>query len=186
MTEISEVAHLLSSLGRSATANEIASLLKVDRSSVNSALYKGVGTHFLKSQDYRPKWSLIRTGTSVPTKVSFPEFEGVTFHIDQDGGDWSAQIQLVSESRNDPPFRVEMVGIRRARVLLNATLIPAEDNSETVPRSSIFTMAAVALTQQISLSRGPNSSFDFAHVLGRVLLSFQAQGLRNRPTDPST
>lgn len=186
MTEVNEVVHLLNSVGRSATASEIATLLKVDRSSVNSALYKGLGTHFLKSQDYRPRWSLIRAGASAPQRISFPDFEGVEFHIDQDGGDWSAVIQVTSDSRNDPPFRVEMVGLRKARILVNCTLLSSEGPSESISKSSVFTMAAVALTHQILTSSGRQTSTDFPYVLGKVLLSFQAHVYRKRPTDPST
>ena len=186
MTDIDSIVHLLRSLGKPATANEIASLLKVERGSVNSVLYRGLGSHFLKSQDYRPKWSLLRVGSTSPERISVPDFDGNQFHIDQDGGDWSAEIQLIAESRNDPPFRVEMLGHRKARVLVNTTLLPSRGSKEASIETSVFSTAAAALAFQILTSSDALRITDFPFLMGKILLNFQAQSYRNRPTDPNT
>jgi len=180
-----QVASALIRLGKPSTATEIAKKLSIDRSIVNATLYKYLGARFLKSEDSRPKWSVLTKVLTHGKPVQLPELRLDEFHVDQQGGDWRVSIVPQLSSRNDPAFVLEMVGIRRCRVLVNATLISSEDRTGDPAKSAVFAVAAAAVAAQIAKTYSSPDLFDFPKVFGEVLLAFSSDVYRNRPIDPS-
>ncbi len=185
MIEPERIMSVLASLGKPSTAGDIANHLGVDRSSVNATLYKYIGSRFLKSEDSRPRWSILTKTPSRGNPVHLPQLRLDDFHIDQQGGDWQVSIIPQMCSRNDPAFVVEMVGIRRCRVLVNATLIENEDQPGKPAKSAVFAVAAAALAAQIAKTYPSLELFDFPKAFGEILLAFSSDVYRNRPIDPS-
>ena len=177
MTDIDQVTKALAVAGRSMTASEVARVLKVSRKEVNSVLYSGLGSRFLRSEDEKPKWSLLSATRMASRRddFSFQVQPGGPIHVDQQGGDWTVTVASAPRSRNDPPYEIEMTGVRVARVTVNTTLLGQHDRDDW---ASANLVAAFALTNQILLTRLGDSFSDQnpEMILRDTLLSFGASG----------
>ena len=173
MTDVESVIQVLKTSPKPLTGSEIASRLKVSRKEAHSVLYKGLGTRFIKSEDARPRWSLINpvhAGTT-QTPLNFEHVPVGEIHVDQQGGDWKVSIAVVDRSRNDVPCDVEMIGVRQARVLVNRAFLGRDYDW-----SKISLLAGVGLCHQIlSVKIGPTlHDAEPGLVLRDVLLAFSS------------
>ena len=173
MTDFESVKRVLQTSSKPLTGSEIASRLKVQRKEANSILYKGLGTKFVKSEDERPRWSLIESGRRGPTQtpLNFKQVPVGEIHVDQQGGDWTVTVAVVERSRNDMPCDVEMIGVRQARILVNRAFLGEDDDW-----SKISLLAGVGLCHQI-LSTKIGQAFHDAEpglVLRDVLLALSS------------
>jgi hypothetical protein len=152
MTDVNDIVRVLHSSGQPLTANEIANRLNTTRRNVNPLLYGNLGIKFRKTEDEKPKWSLISSlsESNRADGFGFTTSPDGAIHVDQQGGDWSASVALIEGSRNDPPYRVEMTGIREAKIIINQTLLGRQDKDDW---SKAYLMAGFALTNQILLQR---------------------------------
>jgi len=154
--DVESVVVVLHSAAEPLTASQIAQRLKSTRSEVNAVLYSGIGVQFRKTADERPRWSLLGAtlNTIRPDGFTLRSTASSPVHIDLQGGDWTVQIVQERRSRNDPLYRVEVTGVRHARVLVNVTLTGADSDLEGAsPSSAVLVAAAIGLTNQILLQR---------------------------------
>lgn len=167
----------LALLKRPASAQELASRLGLTRPEVNRALYSGLGVRYLKTDEARPRWSLLSeeiVTKRTPAPLKFPSVRPREFRIDQQGGDWTVTLLVAARSRNDPPFQTEMIGVRNIRVLLNSSVLGGDLDQPSVGSAAVL-LAAVALTLQIMRSRNATlEDFDFELVMRDALLAFSA------------
>lgn len=181
MLDVDQVVGALAIEGRPVSAADLARKMQTSRKEVNSILYQGLGVRFLRSEDKTPKWSLVCASGSTMNQDNFKfrvSPDG-PIHVDHQGGDWTLVVALASRSRNDPPYVVEMTGLRQARVVVNSTLL-GEQGSEDWGRA--YLVAAFALTNQILLTRlgDPFAEASPEILLRDTLLSF---AVSNEATD---
>lgn len=134
------------------TASAIALRLRTQRQVVNALLYAGLGSSFRKTLDEKPRWSLMDSGFGALNISGFDLNTSPSgpIHVDQQGGDWLVTVAIQQRSRNDPPYIVELTGVREATILVNGSLlgVHVEDNWH-----SAYLIAAFALTHQILLHK---------------------------------
>ena len=147
---------VLHSANEPLTANEIARRLKTTRSKVNAVLYMDVGVKFRKTADAKPRWSLISSlrNSSIHDGFVLSRNSGSQINVDAPGGDWIVQVVEERRSRNDPPYRIEVVGIRQVNVIVNLTLIgDGLDSQSGSSTAAVIISAAVGLTHHLILQR---------------------------------
>lgn len=162
------------------SASNLAKVLKLTKTEVNSNLYKGKGKIFVSEGDSPPIWRLAGSASkSTPVikhKNLSRRIDG-KIHIDFPGGDWELEIGMAEMSRNDPIARVERMG-ERNRLIMVSHQVVSQDELKNFEGSSRVPDAAIAIASSVlvweifqSMDVMDPETFDFEKAISDVFLS---------------
>jgi len=164
------------------TAREIAKELNVDRTSVNSHLYKNLGVEFRRSSDKVPRWSFLaetQDRDDVISRAIRLYSDNKRLKISLFGQDWSLTIRVHTASRNDPIVVSDFDGTRSVLVTVSSAVIHHQSVDETglkILDDAVIAMAASAMAWAVfqrEFLHAPES-FDFGIALREIYLSIVA------------
>jgi hypothetical protein len=179
----------LLSRAKRATALDLSNDLGVPRSSVNSRLYKGIGSRYALLGGSPPEWGM--AGDQSRQRVS-PILTPVVMtsepiHVDFAGGDWELRVAVRPSSRNDPIAIVEALGPRRRAVLVSDYVLTSSEREVAGPLpATVLVVAATTLAWEIAEHfrlQGANVAFDFANATRDVYLSLLAHARKSNPPE---
>lgn len=165
------------------SASNLAKILKLTKTEVNSNLYKGKGKIFVSEGDSPPIWRMFSSESKVTPaakqKYLTRKIDG-QIHIDFAGGDWELEIGMADLSRNDPIAVVERMGERKRLILVSHQVVSEEEielfeEHRKVPDSAIAIASSVLVWEIFqSLELLEPDSFNFEKSISEVFLSISA------------
>ena len=169
------------SKGKPMSAPGIARILKVERSEVNSLLYRYKGELFKKSDGAPPQWTLLDSSSS----TSRPYLDhhltrelSSDIHVDLAGGDWTITILLSDSSRNDPIVEIVRSGLRKRIIAVSRHVFSTDQETSGNHGSSDAAIAIAAsplVWEYVQSFEGETPmDFDWGLALKDVYLSIAA------------
>jgi hypothetical protein len=165
------------------SASNLAKILKLTKTEINSNLYKGKGRIYVSEGDSPPIWRVFGSGSKVTPaakqKYLTRKIDG-QIHIDFAGGDWELEIGMADLSRNDPIAVVERLGERKRLILVSHQVVSEEETKlfeehKKVPDAAIAIASSVLVWEIFqSLDLLEPDGFDFEKSISEVFLSISA------------